>query len=419
MTLKTFKYIIVSVLFLLCLTFANSKEIWERTGALGTQTDGTVRSIGVASNGHLFACIFNGAPAYRSTNNGTTWQTSSSLPSNNYIYSFATKDTMMFAASDENGVFRTTNNGATWTKPSTALIGKFAKDVIVLPSGTLLAGTYGDGIFRSDDNGITWNAINTGLSNLRINALAALSDSIVIAASDGEGLYITKDKGNTWEVGSNEVRLNYVHSLAVSKLGHIYAGTDNYGIFRAEDTTLVWNRVATEILSKVNTIVISPKNIIYAGTSQDGMFYSSDEAVSWLKDNDGFENNIVSIFSIIITPDGDVFAGTNGGGVYKKTIVNGVDDQNNLPVNFNYIISNKNGITLSFNTTTTSSVRCTLYSVLGEKIAVLCNDTFVGGGHTITVSESPDFPLSTINGVYYCVLETPYFSCTKPIYILN
>ncbi len=419
MTLKTYKYITVSVLFLHCFAFANSKEIWERTGTLGTQTDGTVRSMGVASNGHLFACIFNGEPAYRSTNNGTSWQKSTSLPSNNYIYSFATKDTMMFAASDKNGVFRTTDNGTTWTKPNTALIGKFAKDVIVLPSGTLFTGTYGDGIYRSDDNGITWNAINTGLSNLRINALAALSDSIIIAATDGEGLYITKDKGNTWKVGSNEVRLNYVHSLAISTQGHIYVGTDKYGVFRAEDTTLLWEQVTTEISTKVNAIVISPDNIIYAGTSQDGMFYSADEAATWLKDNDGFENTIVDVYSIVITPDGGVFAATGGGAIYKKTIVNGVENQDDLPLNFNYIISGKDGIALSFNTAKTSTVQCTLYSVLGEKVTILCNDSYESGTHTIMFSGNSEFPMNIMNGVYYCVLETPYFSFTKPLYILN
>jgi photosystem II stability/assembly factor-like uncharacterized protein len=418
---KIYQYSIAIVFLLFCFSTGYSQKLWERTGTFDGENSGIVLSIGVATNGHLFACVNTGAPVYRSVNNGLSWE-KSSLPSNNYINAFARKDTMIFAASF-NGVFRSLNNGATWKLSNTGLTTTNIKTVIVAPNGLLYAGTRDKGVFRSDDNGNTWTPVNEGLSNLKINVIAAVDSNVLFAATDGEGLFVSMDSGESWKSGSSEVRLNYVHAISVSSQGHVYVGTDNYGVFRTKNLGSSWEGVLTEISGKVNTIAISYQNpiqnTIYVGTSEHGIYYTTNDGNSWNDDNVGLDSaTSIAVYSFAITPDGSIFAGTSGGAVYKKAVVVGVDDEQYSSVSqFDYIIPSQDGLHISFTLNRTSSAHCTLYSILGERIAVLFNTSFNSGRNDIFVPHTSDFPLSTIHGIYYCHVSTPYFSFTRPVYI--
>ncbi|MBI3258967.1 MAG: hypothetical protein HYZ54_05790 [Ignavibacteriae bacterium] len=412
---KTYTFFALTFVFLQCLTAANSKEYWEQTGTFDGANSGLIQSIGVASNGHLFACVNNGAPTYRSTDNGVSWQ-KSSLPSNEYITSFVTKDSMMFAASSS-GVFRSLNNGQTWSIQKTGLTDLNIKDLIILENGTLVAGTHNGGIFHSTDSALTWSASNEGLSSLSINSLATLNNNLLIAGTDGGGIFISSDGGTSWKISSNEVQLNYVHSFAINYHGYIYAGTDKFGIFRSKDTCVTWEAVANDISNSINAFVISAQNTIYAGTSQQGVYSSTDEGNSWYPDNDGFDINHLSVYSMVITPNGDIFAGTNGGAAYKKTIIIGIDDRDfNAGTALNNIIPSNEGFHISFQIERSSTVKCVLYSILGEKVADVINGYFDSGSHTMYISKSAISRLSSISGMYYCRFETPYYYYTKAFY---
>ncbi|MBS1537992.1 MAG: hypothetical protein JST20_09615 [Bacteroidetes bacterium] len=408
-----FKYIFISLLTIISFNTANSKEIWERTGTFDGEKSGVVLSIGTSKNGNVFACVNTGAPVFQSTNSGKSWQ-KSTLPSNNYINDFATKDTMMFAAS-LNGIFRSFDNGLTWKLSNSGLTTLNIKSIIVTSNGILFAGTRGNGIFRSNNNGDTWIPSNKGLSNLKINAIVSLDSNNLIVATDGEGLFFTKNGGSTWEAGSSEVRLNYVLTLAISPKGYLYAGTDNYGVFRTKNMGNSWEEMMADITGKVNYISITPNNKIYVGTFEKGIFYSSDDGNTWTVENEGIDNEPIAVYCLAIAPNGDVYAGTGGGGVYRRTIVNGINDEKDFTItNFNIRTTNKNNIYTTFSVRSRGLINCTLYSVLGERITELINETFVEGKYDIEVNSNS--ALSSLHGIYYCRFTTSNFNQTKLIY---
>lgn len=410
-----YRYLVIAFLFLLCINVSSSEEKWVRTGTFDGVVSGLVQSLGVADNGYLFACISNGAPLYRSTDDGKTWKKTSMLKDND-IYSIASKDSIIFAASPK-GIFRSFNYGTTWVSPDTFLDGG-VKSLIVLSNGTLCAGTYNNGIYRSIDNGATWIQSNTGLSNLKISALAASDSNFIVAATNGEGIFVSSDGGNSWKIHSTEVRLNYTHTLAVTKEGHIYAGTDNYGIFRSKDSSVSWDQMNSDISSKVYSIVISADNVIYAGTSQQGVYKTTDDGNSWQPDNNGIDEGTFTVYSMVITPNGDVFAGANGGAAYKKTVVVGVDDKDiSTGTAFTSIVHANGEFIISFKTENSTNVKCVLYSVLGEKVIDLVNGLFSSGNYSISVNQTSYSYPTLPGGMYYCHFETPYYTCTKAVYI--
>jgi len=404
------------LLFLFIITFnsANSTEVWERTGTFDGEKSGVVLSMGTAKNGNIFACVNTGAPVFRSTNSGGSWQ-KSSLPSNNYINDFATKDSMMFAAS-LNGIFRSFNNGLTWKLSNSGLTTTNIKSLTITSNGIIYAGTRGDGVFRSIDNGNTWVSSNTGLSNLKINAIASIDSNNLVVATDGEGLFFSKDGGITWDNGNTEVRLNYVLTLAVSNQGYIYAGTDNYGVFRLKNTENSWENITPQFSGRINTIAITSNNIIYVGTNEIGILYSSDNGITWTIENEGIENSTIAVYCIVVAPNGDVFAGTGGGAVYRRILVNGIENSNDSPkTNFNSIFLINNTIHTSFTLEKKSFVSCTFYSVSGEKIIELINDSFDYGNHKIAHTINSD--ISYLQGIYYCRFTTPSYNKTQLVYI--
>jgi hypothetical protein len=61
------------------------------------------------------------------------------------------------------GAGLSTNNGISWNY-FTGLTGKDVRDLMVVSSGDIYAGTENAGIFRSTDNGTNWSAVNAGLT---------------------------------------------------------------------------------------------------------------------------------------------------------------------------------------------------------------------------------------------------------------
>ncbi len=414
---NVYRYLVSTFLFLMCINVSSSEEKWERIGTFDGVVSGLIQSLGAADNGYLFACISNGAPLYRSTDNGTTWK-KTSMPKDNDIYSIATKDSIIFAASTK-GIYRSCDYGTTCLAPDSVLKGG-VKSLIILSNGTLCAGTYSNGIYRSIDNGATWIQSNTGLSSLKISALASTDSNFIVAATNGEGIYVSNNGGNSWKIQSTEVRLNYTHTLAVTKEGHIYAGTDNYGIFRSKDSSVSWDQMTSDISSKVYAIVISASNVIYAGTSQQGVYKTTDDGNSWQPDNNGIDEGTFTVYSMVITPSGEVFAGANGGAAYKKTFFVGVDEKDIYSETvFTSIIHTNEEFIISFKTEKSTEVKCVLYSVLGEKVSDLVNGHFSVGNHTFSISQRSSSQPSLPGGMYYCRFDTPHYSLTKSVLIEN
>lgn len=396
-----------SIAFFALLCFggnAHSAEIWERTGSFDGELTGTITSLGLAGNGHVFACIFNGAPTYRSIDHGVTWQ-KSSLPKDNYLNAFAAKDSIILGASLK-GIYRSTNNGATWKLSNTGLTSLNVRAVQFAPRGTaVFAGTHDGGVFRSLDSGLTWQAVNSGLAILRISALAILDSTSLLAATDGEGVFLSTNSGDSWQLITSDVRLNSVRSLAVTSDGTIFAGTDRYGIFRNATRGDTWNYLTTDITSSVNALLCKD-NEIYAATGFNGVYYSKNNGDTWSLENTGIAGNVAYCFTVNAL--GQVLVGANGGAVYRRVTVNGVSENADAAgQSIDRISSGNNELRITFTVPLMSRVAFSVYSILGEKIASF--DALPNDKGTHEFRTAGNWP----RGTYLCRMETPRHSTTQ------
>ena len=92
------------------------------------------------------------------------FHTSDSGLANATVTSLAMRGTILFAGTQEAGVFRSANNGRAWSAINTGL-----KEIwitsLALNGTDLFAGTRGNGVFRLSKDGKTWVEVNNGLSN--------------------------------------------------------------------------------------------------------------------------------------------------------------------------------------------------------------------------------------------------------------
>ena len=260
-----------------------------------------VQSLAINSSGHIFVGTSGGV--FRSSDNGDTWKQGGSAFTS--VQSLAINSSgHIFAATSHGLVFRSIDNGDTWeylTLPPNTVVRTFA----INSSGRIFAGA-GNGVFRSTDNGDTWKQVGwpfvSNAQSLAINSRGH------IFAGTSSGVFRSTDNGDTWEQGG--LPFTYVRSFAINSSGHIFAGTD-VGVFRSPDNGDTWWRVGS-ISSQ--SLSINSSGHIFAGTDVS-VFRSIDGGKNWIEVNSGL--NQLKVSPLTINSNGDIFMGTNGGGVFR------------------------------------------------------------------------------------------------------
>ncbi|MGI0014090.1 MAG: WD40/YVTN/BNR-like repeat-containing protein, partial [Nitrososphaera sp.] len=153
-----------------------------------------------------------------------------------------------------------------------------------------------------------------------------------IGSSSRDGLNIVKFQAGQMDLDQNAVRT--IYASALNGLGSYY----NKGIviLHAGDNS-------GGLLEKIglNNIPIGP---IFAGTNGGGVFRSMDNGGNWMPRNISLINT--NVRSLVINASGQVFAGTNGGGVCLSTNNGG---SWTLAVNSNTGLTNTNVQALAIN----------------------------------------------------------------------
>ena len=152
-------------------------------------------------------------------------------------------DTMLFAGTENNGIYRTKDNGANWEPVSNGLTNLSILSLEV--SGTTLyAGTYFDKFFISTDYGETWINSTGNLPLAPDNTVSAIAfdDSVIFVGLKRGGVYISQDHGASWQNINDGLTNNYIMSLVVSG-SNLIAGTVGYGI---------WYRSLSDIYNFLN-----------------------------------------------------------------------------------------------------------------------------------------------------------------------
>jgi len=201
--------------------------------------------------------IFIATPygVFMSTDAGWTWKEKNNgirpeetgTTSSTFISSILIdrKNSQRILIGTENGIYESLNAGETWRE--LALIGTGIRTIAQSPHNpdVIFAGSEDDGIFRSTDGGKTWEKVNSGLKNLTIYTIAfdPLKPGVIYAGGYKTGVCRSENNGESWTCSEEGLNgFNSIHSIAVhpDDPDFIVAGTIDGGVYVSKDKGKSW-----------------------------------------------------------------------------------------------------------------------------------------------------------------------------------
>ena len=207
----------------------------------------------------------------------------------------------LFAAGLPGGVMYTVDSGEHWHQSWIDQVQSPVTCFGISPSYSrdhvLLAGTQEDGILRSTDGGRHWELSNFGLRGFAVfdlvtvgvpqvfRELKHLKDMVFAATEDG--VYYSPNCGRAWRPAGMETAGSVVLSLALSTDYEndqtLYAGTESGALLRSCDGGGSWESLEFGPFypGAVNSLHCGDDSLLVAGTSDAGILRSIDGGVTW------------------------------------------------------------------------------------------------------------------------------------------
>ncbi|HEY6147505.1 MAG TPA: hypothetical protein VIZ69_07390 [Thermoanaerobaculia bacterium] len=230
-------------------------------------------------------------------------------------------------------LFSSPDGGETWSAlPLAARVSAFAVDPssprIVYAGTSFSSGLFdpeSGAVFKSVNSGASWTPATAGL---RGSVLALVVDPSVpsrIYCGTTDGLFRSGDGGASWRRIGGDVVFGRTTAVTVdrSSPGTAYAAADD-GVFRTDDGGDNW-AAAGSVQSGLPALSVtalladgSPPVTLFAGTNGGGVFRSFDRGASWSAANAGLGSS--QVFALVSDggASGALYAGTNAG-VFRST----------------------------------------------------------------------------------------------------
>lgn len=194
-----------------------------------------------AMNNELFAGTlysYNTGTVYKSIDDGLTWSVSNSGLDSSYgcyVKNFAVIDSVIFAATCDyygtnSGVFRSLDHGNTWVR----VLGNLnnASFRVATKDSTVFAISEEGSLYRSVDMGANW----TTIYNFAPSPFICLTtDSATVYFSGTSILMFSTDNGSTWSAGNNP----YAFSQLIARFPFVYSRSGTY-VGRSSDNGVTW-----------------------------------------------------------------------------------------------------------------------------------------------------------------------------------
>jgi photosystem II stability/assembly factor-like uncharacterized protein len=208
----------------------------------------------------------------RSTNSGKSWKR---VMDYGYLWycGVVHQNGYVFCGTTNNGLFQSTNNGESWRKVD-SLKERYVVSIFIDSMGILYAGCD-TRTYRSYDSGNSWSLIFIDTNFVVMNMACDLYGDIFVANGYGGRIYRSYDNGKTWSLFMKGLGSNYfIHALVSAPDGTVFALTDS-GVFKHSLGNCFWIPFSEGLSTKdVLSLAIDKEGKLYAGSNGGGVFRS-------------------------------------------------------------------------------------------------------------------------------------------------
>lgn len=242
----------------------------------------------------------------------------------------------LYVADMVGGVWVSNDAGNTWRQENNGL-GSTSMTSVKIKGDYIYASTQGSGVYAgiiNDDGSITWDKSRSNkpiaeVSNLQIEVDPSNSKRIYISSYPG-GLLRSDDGGLHWndknfltpsiKVEDPSIQGYYSFAIDSSDSGIVWLGVYGKGVFISHDGmdyNMFANGEKEEMVGKrITKVIINPRHpeeIFVSG--EDGVFTTKDKGRTWASLDKGLPTK--DVFTLAISSDGELYAGTRGYGVFS------------------------------------------------------------------------------------------------------
>ncbi|GJQ61482.1 MAG: hypothetical protein SCALA702_05350 [Melioribacteraceae bacterium] len=412
---------------------ANSSEILVATysGLFSTTDNGTTwedASEGLRYNGSILAQAFvqgnwvisTNTGLYKSTTYPSEWEEMNRPDPTRNISQLHSLGNTLFSF-DFSTLYKSDDLGENWQDLVTGLPTGFSIGNI-LTSGTklYLSGTNASGhqLLVSEDQGETWTVKNSETGYIAL--LSGTTDKLLIAA--GSEVFESKDEGDSWTAYQNNglpANSNFFNIVPIGDRAVVWAGDFNEAkMYYTDDMGANWIEAQeAEAVGQVEQFLYVDGVLLAA--SRNGIYNSFNDGETWNHYYEGYgQRNATGLLAsgkyllAATRTDASWFRPqsqlTSVKEIANEEIPSNFELKQNYPNPFNPVTK------ISFSLQEAGSVLLNVYSVSGEKVATLINQSLSAGTYE---AEFDATQLSS--GVYFYKLEAGNFVSVKKMMLLK
>lgn len=264
---------------------------------------------------------------------------------------------------------------------------------------------------KTTNSGDTWTRyiLGSGTGYYYAMAMDPSNSNIVYGGGyeSGSAIYRTTNSGGSWTRLPTTGLSGYVYALAVDpdNTAVIYAGTSS-NLYKSTDGGLNFSTTGVSF-GRTQAIFIdnisADAEMIYVGTYSNGVYRSSDNGTSWEQFNDGLD--VININCLDVNPNNYVFAGTNGGSMYRWLLTVGVEENKEMASDKFVFFATPNpakGQTmLNFHLNEAGPVELSIYDIQGRLVKKLADGFRNAGQYSIPWQGNDEKENRVSAGVYF------------------
>ena len=236
-------------------------------------------SIAIADSGRLYSMSLFSGKTFRSIDSTADW----TLATNQFVYQFLPRFNGLLTLAENKEIDQSTDNGWTWKNLDSSLTGIFT-GIAEQPNHSRLASTTDGHALVRLDIGLSFQYQTVIDPPEPLFGLVNIGN--VAFTASAEHLFSRSDDGSTWAIVSLP-DTSGVTALAVGSNGLLFVGLRSHQIIRSADLGKTWGVIRSFPSGFAKCILPISKTTLVAAMSGDsssppsGVFISKDNGISW------------------------------------------------------------------------------------------------------------------------------------------